>query len=68
MWTRVSETIQISISGAAHLQQRGSQIDGHKDGREAGVSTLHQVDGVEEDHMTRDHQEDEYLCRSMIGS
>lgn len=60
--------IQISISGAAHLQQRSSEINRHKDGRQGGVSTLHQMDSVQEDDMTRDHQEDEYLCRPMIGS
>lgn len=51
-----------------HLQQGSSQVDGHEDGCQGGVSTLHQMDGVQEDHMTRDHQEDEDLCRSMVGS
>lgn len=68
MWTGASGTRQIPSSGAAHLQQRRSQVDGHEDGRQAGVATLHQMDGVEEDHMTRDHQQEEYLCRAMIGS
>lgn len=39
-----------------HLQQSSSQVDGHEDGRQGGVSALHQVDGVEEDQVTRDHQ------------
>ena len=39
-----------------HLQHSSSQVDGHKDGGQGGVSALHQVDSVEEDQVTRDHQ------------
>lgn len=52
----------------AHLQHSSSQVDGHKDGCQGGVSALHQVDGVEEDQVTGDHQKEEHLGRAMIGS
>jgi len=52
----------------AHLQHGSSQVHGHEDGGQGGVSSLHQVDGVEEDQVTGDHQKDEHLSRAMIGS
>lgn len=32
------------------------------------MSALHQMDGVEEDQVTGDHQKEEHLSRAMIGS
>lgn len=52
----------------AHLKHGSRQVDGHKDGGQGGVSALHQVDGVEEEDVTGDHQEEEHLSRAMIGS
>lgn len=32
------------------------------------MATLHQVDCVEEDQVTRDHQQEEHLSRTVISS
>lgn len=53
---------------STHLEQSSSQVDGHKDGCQGGVSALHQVDGIEEDQVTRNHQKDKHLSGAMIGS
>lgn len=66
---RLTCTITLELkSPGAHLQHSRRQVDGHKDGGQGGVSALHQVDCVEEDQVTGDHQKEKYLGRAMIGS
>lgn len=40
----------------AHLEKSSSQIHQHEDGRQCGVTSLHQINGVQEDHVTGDDQ------------
>lgn len=54
--------------GGAHLQHGRRQVHRCEDGRQCGVATVHQVDRVEEDEVTRNNQQEEHLGRAMIGS
>lgn len=53
---------------AAHLQHGRRQVNWCEDGCQCGVAALHQVDGVEEDEVTRNNQQEEHLGGAMIGS
>lgn len=66
--TKTAAAIKKEKPAGAHLQHGCRQVDGHEDGCQRGVATLHQVDGVEEDEVTRDNQQEEHLGRAMIGS
>lgn len=60
-------TEQFMCLSCAYLQQSSSQVDRHEDGCQGGVSALHQVNSVEKDQVTGEHQQEEHLSRSVIG-